>query len=172
MAESPPVSYTPSGMGNDAASDGIEPHALANIDQEVVVTFRYPVRFTRGIFDRRNTTLRDVVQAEGCARLLFVIDKGVADAHPTMVEDVQRYCAAFPDTLELPAPPLVVPGGEAIKNHAGPVDETTPAAAQKNQRELRNQLTRSEDCFDRVDFALFRRHALACPARCTGPARW
>ena len=67
------------------------------------------------------------MQAEDRARLLFVIDEGVADAHPTMVDDVQRYCAAHADALELPAPPLVVPGGEAIKNHSGPVDEIRAA---------------------------------------------
>ena len=114
-------------MGNDAESDGIEPHAFADIDQEVVVTFRYPVRFTRGLFDMRNSTLRDVVQADGRARLLFVIDEGVAEANPTLVDDVQRYCASQAGALELPAPPLVVPGGEAIKNHSGPVDEIRAA---------------------------------------------
>jgi 3-dehydroquinate synthase len=114
-------------MGNDAARDGIELDAFEDIDQEVVVTFRYPVRFTRGLFDRRNTTLRDVVKAEGCARLLFVIDEGVADAHPTIIDDVQRYCASQPESLELPAPPLIVPGGEAIKNHPAPVGEIRAA---------------------------------------------
>ena len=107
--------------------DGVHPHALADIDQEVVVTFRYPVRFTRGLFDMRNTTLRDVIDADGRARLLFVIDEGVADAHPGLSDDVQRYCAAHADALELPAPPIVVPGGEAIKNHTGPVDEIRAA---------------------------------------------
>ena len=90
--------------------------ALRDIDQEVVVTFRYPVRFTHGLLDPGNPTLRDVVQAEDRARLLVVIDEGVADAHPTMTDDVGVYCAAHADVLELTAPPLVVPGGEAIKN--------------------------------------------------------
>jgi 3-dehydroquinate synthase len=115
------------GMGNDGAPAGIDPRALAGIDQEVVVTFRYPVRFTRSLLDTRNTTLRDVVQADGRARLLVVIDKGVADAHPTMADDVQLYCAAHAAVLELPAPPLVVPGGEAIKNASGPVDQIRAA---------------------------------------------
>ena len=79
-------------MGNDAATDGIEPHAFADIDQEVVVTFRYPVRFTRGLFDMRNTTLRDVIQADDRARLLVVIDEGVADAHP---DDGRRRAAVL-----------------------------------------------------------------------------
>jgi 3-dehydroquinate synthase len=114
-------------MGTDAAPEGLEPHAFADIDQEVVVTFRYPVRFTRGLFDMRNTTLRDVIHADDRARLLIVIDDGVAAAHPTMIDDVQRYCESHADALELPAPPLVVPGGEAIKNHSGPVDEIREA---------------------------------------------
>ena len=107
--------------------DGIQPYALAGIDQEVVVRFRYAVRFTRRLFDVQNPTLRDVVESNDRARLLVVIDEGVADAHPTLLDDVQLYCAAHADVLELPARPLVIPGGEAIKNQAGPVDEIRTA---------------------------------------------
>jgi 3-dehydroquinate synthase len=112
-------------MGHD--QDGIAPQALAGIDQEVVVTFRYPVLFTRALFARDNPTLRDVVEADGRARLLVVIDEGVADAHPGLVGDVQRYCAADAGVLDLPAAPLVVPGGEAIKNEPGPVSRIRAA---------------------------------------------
>ncbi|MGH2824949.1 MAG: 3-dehydroquinate synthase [Thermoleophilaceae bacterium] len=107
--------------GVHGTADGFEPEQLRDIDQELVVTFRYPVRFTRGLLDPQNHTLRDAVAADGRARLLVVIDEGVAEAHPRMAVDVQLYCAAHADALELPAPPLVVPGGEAIKNQAGPV---------------------------------------------------
>lgn len=110
-----------------AAGGGIAAQALAGIDQEVVVTFRYPVRFTRGLFDPANLTLRDVVQADGRARLLVVVDQGVADANPALVGDVERYCAAHGGALHLPAPPLVVPGGEAIKNEPGPVSQIRAA---------------------------------------------
>jgi 3-dehydroquinate synthase len=112
-------------MGLD--QDGIAPQALAGIDQEVVVTFRYPVLFTRALFAPDNPTLRDVVQAAGRARLLVVVDEGVAEAHPALVGDVQRYCAAHAGVLDLPAAPLVVPGGEAIKNEAGPVSQIRAA---------------------------------------------
>src|ERR671925_75570 len=112
-------------IGGESKAAGAE--ALAGIDQEVRVTFRYPVRFTHGLLDPDNPILRDVVEAEGPARLLAVIDEGVAEAHPTIVADVQDYCAAHADALELTAAPLVVPGGEAIKNHAGPVDEIRAA---------------------------------------------
>jgi 3-dehydroquinate synthase len=114
-------------MGNEEAPDGIAPHALTAIDQEVVVTFRYPVRFTRNLFDVGNPTLCDVVREGDRARLLVVIDKGVADAHPSLARAVQLYCAAHCEELELPAAPLVVPGGEAIKNRPGRVDEIRAA---------------------------------------------
>jgi 3-dehydroquinate synthase len=113
-------------MGTTGGSNGATPD-LPDIDQEVVVTFRYPVKFTHGLLDPLNPTLRDVVDADGRARLLVVIDKGVADAHPTMTSDVAVYCNAHADALELTAPPLVVPGGEAIKNQSGPVDEIRAA---------------------------------------------
>lgn len=105
---------------------GAEP-APRDISQEVVVTFRYPVRFTHGLLDPRNPTLRDAVQAESQARVLVVIDEGVAKAHPTMTDDVVAYCTAHSDVVELAAPPLIVPGGEAIKNQLGPVDEVRAA---------------------------------------------
>jgi 3-dehydroquinate synthase len=107
-------------------SNGSAP-ALPDIDQEVVVTFRYPVKFTHGLLDPLNHTLRDVVEADDRARLLVVIDKGVAAARPTITADVIVYCGAHADVLELTAPPLMVPGGEAIKNQSGPVDEIRAA---------------------------------------------
>ena len=61
---------------------GSRPEQLPDIDQEVVVRFHYPVRFTRGLFAPRNRTLRDAVQANGRARLLVVVDDGVARAQP------------------------------------------------------------------------------------------
>jgi len=108
------------------ATNGSMPD-LPDIDQEVVVTFRYPVKFTHGLLDPLNPTLRDVVEAEDKGRLLVVIDEGVADAHPSMTGDVVAYCSVHADALELTAPPLVVPGGEAIKNEVGPVDEIRAA---------------------------------------------
>ena len=104
-----------------------EAQSLADIDQEVHVTFRYPVRFTHGLMRPDNPVLREVVESGGHARILVVIDEGVAEAHPTLVADVQEYCAIHHDVLELTTSPLVVPGGEAIKNRTGPVDEIRAA---------------------------------------------
>ena len=114
-------------MDSPGGSDTAQPDGLPDIDQEVIVTFRYPVRFTHGLLKPTNRVLREAVEGDDRARVLVVIDEGVAEAHPTMPEDVVAYCAAHEDALELMAAPLVVPGGEAIKNQSGPVDEIRAA---------------------------------------------
>ena len=111
----------------DASTEDVGAVVPPDIDQEVVVRFRYPVRFTRRILDPANHTLRDAVGPAVPARVLVVIDQGVTDAHPTMVDDVFAYCAAHADALELAAEPLVVGGGEAIKNDHGAIDEVRAA---------------------------------------------
>ncbi|MDX6682238.1 MAG: 3-dehydroquinate synthase [Solirubrobacteraceae bacterium] len=88
--------------------------------QEIVVRLGYPVRFTHGIFDVRNPVLRDAVAAR--ARVLVVVDGGLVEAQPSIPAAALTYCRAHADRLELVAAPLVVPGGEAIKNDHGPVD--------------------------------------------------
>lgn len=100
----------------DTADDGV----LRDIVQEVVVRLSYPVRFTHAILDPANATLRDAVDAP--ARMLVVLDAGLLAAQPSIASDALAYCRAHADSLELVAAPLVVPGGEAIKNDGGSVD--------------------------------------------------
>jgi 3-dehydroquinate synthase len=99
------------------------------IQQEFFVPVRYPVHFTTGVFTPSNGLLRDIVvggrvdQAGHAndedslpARLVFVLDRGVERAHPTLVESITTYCEHHRGALTLAAPPVVVPGGEQIKN--------------------------------------------------------
>jgi 3-dehydroquinate synthase len=91
------------------------------IHQAIAVRFTFPVHFTTEVFASSNPVLRDVVSRGGGmapARILFVVDDGVARHHPTVVKDIERYCQDHADALTLAAPVLVVPGGETIKNDA------------------------------------------------------
>src|SRR5262245_34221298 len=91
---------------------------MNSVFQEIRVSFRFPVHFTSGVFDLSNPTLRDPVAAAGgsAARILVVIDRGVLRGHRGLIAAIQRYCAAFPEVLTLVKPPLVLPGGERVKN--------------------------------------------------------
>ena len=96
------------------------------IEQEIRVSFRYPVLFTRGIFTASNPALGDLLRQaageDGVARILFVVDSGVTSAHPGLVTAIETYCREHQDVLRLAGPVLVVPGGERIKNEPAELD--------------------------------------------------
>ena len=78
----------------------------------------YRVAFTRDIFSPANPLLRDVV-ADGSrrpAKVLFVVDRGLAEATSGLVEAIEDYCEKNSDALQLVCPPMTVPGGEVVKN--------------------------------------------------------
>jgi 3-dehydroquinate synthase len=89
------------------------------IDQVVRVDFQYPVHFTTGVFAPDNSLLRDVLavdHANGPTKVLCVVDRGVAENHLALPAEIIRYFQ-FPDAgVALVAPPLIVAGGEAVKN--------------------------------------------------------
>jgi len=92
---------------------------MDSIRQHLTVSFSYPICFTRGVFEPSNPLLRDIV-AESAdqrpARLVAVVDDGVARTHPGVTEAIERYARAYGETIDLAAPALVVAGGEEAKN--------------------------------------------------------
>lgn len=94
----------------------------------MVVTFRYPVQFTRGLFDPANRTLLDALPLQDRpARLLFVLDDGFVAQHPALQGQIERYVAQHASRLELAGPLLSVPGGEAVKHDPAQVDTVREA---------------------------------------------
>jgi 3-dehydroquinate synthase len=94
--------------------------------QRFSIAHEYPVYFTRDVFDPAN---RDFVAAV-CRveparrhRLLFLIDRGVADAWPTLCPQISRYAEQYSDRIDLAAAPVVIEGGEASKNDPVLVDD-------------------------------------------------
>ena len=83
------------------------------------VPFKFPVHFTQDAWNTANTVFFDVIRREEAHRrhrVLAVVDSEVASAHPSLLPDIRKYFAAFPDALELVGPPVIVPGGEVVKN--------------------------------------------------------
>ena len=94
------------------ADDGV-------IVQRFSVPYEFPVVFTEGLFDERNPAFRDALARLEPARrqrLIVFVDAGVAEACPTLCADVARYAGGHERALELVAPPIVVGGGEPIKD--------------------------------------------------------
>ncbi len=88
------------------------------IRQCVPITYTYQVHFTAGLFQVDNPLLAEVVKADqepGPKQLLAVVDSGLIKHHPGLLEQLSTYAKCYWDILVLEAP-LVVPGGEEVKN--------------------------------------------------------
>ena len=75
------------------------------IQQEIHVSFQYPVHFTTGVFSPGNTLLRDLAGragASGRRRMLVVLDSGVERAHPDLAGAVHQYFTAHQSASSWP----------------------------------------------------------------------
>lgn len=88
---------------------------LKTIKRDFQVRFEYETAFTNGLFNPRNHTLRDVIDGED-KKILFVIDAAVHQHHPDLTTQIRTYCAFHGQKMQLVCDPMVVPGGEAVKN--------------------------------------------------------
>jgi len=89
------------------------------IDRLIEVRYRHQVHFTHHVFDPANTTLRDVLIGLPQAsprKAMVIIDDSLAAAQPTLCQAVEAYFATYPAQLHLVCPPVVVEGGERVKN--------------------------------------------------------
>ena len=102
---------------------------MNTLEHEIRVTFRYPVYFSRDVFVPSNPLVLKAAPsavAPKPARILFVLDSGVAEAHPGLQERVAEDRRAHAGALELAAPVLTIPGGEQCKNDQGPTGAGPP----------------------------------------------
>ena len=92
---------------------------IKTIQQDFQVTFRYPVHFTADLFDPGNPLFHEVIRAAGGhlpIKLLAVVDRGLSRHHPGLLADIEHYCQENGEAISLVGAPLVLPGGEAVKN--------------------------------------------------------
>ncbi|MDW3192071.1 MAG: 3-dehydroquinate synthase [Cytophagales bacterium] len=93
------------------------------IQQNFTVQYNYDIHFTQHLFREDNPLFRTVIAAQRQTRVAFVIDSGVVDHHPDLIAQLTNYIYNA-DLLELAAIPLVVPGGEKVKNDLQYYDQT------------------------------------------------
>lgn len=90
------------------------------IHQAIQVTYRYSVHFTNHLFACENPLLRDVINCVGDMqspkKILCVVDHGVVQHHPYLLDALSTYCQYHRSLICLVCPPLVVSDGERAKN--------------------------------------------------------
>jgi 3-dehydroquinate synthase len=97
---------------------------LAALHQEIQVNFRYGVYFTRDVFGADNPLLSGLVAGGGGdlpRKMLVVVDRGLYRHHPQLLEKITDYPRYHPEQVQLAGTPLLVPGGERVKNEAAPL---------------------------------------------------
>jgi 3-dehydroquinate synthase len=87
--------------------------------QKISVSFEYPVCFTERALEPENTALVEAIARKEPGRrhrLLCVVDGGLSDADPGLVDRIQRYVQRHAERLQLAVAPVIVRGGEQVKN--------------------------------------------------------
>ncbi len=96
---------------------------MQTISGDVHVHFHYDVHFTTDLFAPANLTFREVVlagsdPARRPVRVLFVVDQDVENSRPVCA-GIAAYFQRHADALLLAGAPLLLPGGERVKNDPG-----------------------------------------------------
>ena len=99
---------------------------LQPIQQAVPVTFNYSVQFTKGLFELDNPLLAQTIAADEETtpkQVLVVVDAGLLQYQEQLLEKLSAYAERYQDVFKLAFEPLVVPGGEAVKNEPKLIDQ-------------------------------------------------
>jgi 3-dehydroquinate synthase len=89
------------------------------IEHTLEVRWRHRVFFTDHAFAPANSLLRDLLTESGDSgpgRMLVVVDESLAHAQPALLPDICAYCAAHSSGITLVREPIVIEGGERVKN--------------------------------------------------------
>jgi 3-dehydroquinate synthase len=90
------------------------------LQQSVTVKFKYDVHFTTDLFAPENLLLRNVLSQQNDAMVpssfIVVVDGGLFENDPTLVDRIQAYARHHQDVLDLKQSPVVISGGEVVKN--------------------------------------------------------
>lgn len=92
---------------------------MESLRQVFDIRFEYNVFFTRHLFDVENDVFRSFLKKGKSAgvtkKVLFVLDSGVVQHHPNLVQQIKNYLAK--DTgVRLVEEMIMLPGGEMTKN--------------------------------------------------------
>ncbi|WP_316816407.1 3-dehydroquinate synthase [Pedobacter nyackensis] len=102
---------------------------MSYLEQSFSVKFDYKIYFTTALFHLENTILSNFFKersATGGQKIYFVLDEGVALAHPNLTNEITAYFALNQEVKLIPDF-LIVPGGEAAKNNNDLFDKIVAA---------------------------------------------
>jgi 3-dehydroquinate synthase len=93
----------------------LEAQPPARLRASFSVDYSYVVEFTRNALDPDNDLLASIVEAAIPPKLLAVLDGDVVEHRPELLAQIEAYAERHKDRLLLAGPPVVLRGGEQLK---------------------------------------------------------
>src|SRR5215467_543995 len=88
--------------------------------QSFDVRYSYPVYFTRDACDPSNPCVQTALsrlEPSNRHRMAIFVDEGVTLTRPHLIGQIARYAAQHAQSMQIVDDIVIVPGGEAVKNH-------------------------------------------------------
>jgi 3-dehydroquinate synthase len=92
---------------------------MSLIERTIQLSFRQRVYFTKYVFALSNRLLAEILAPEragSVAKVLIVLDESLQTAQPGLARQIEAYFAANARTIQLVCPPIILEGGERVKN--------------------------------------------------------
>ena len=103
------------------ASPGQE--VLARIQRRIELSFQHTILFTQDLFNSSNPVLVEVLlgapeshAAPSLPKVVVVLDEGLQTAQPGLSARIEAWFEAEKNSIRLVCPPIVLEGGERLKN--------------------------------------------------------
>ena len=96
---------------------------MSLIERTVQLSFQQRVFFTKYVFALSNPLLAEVLTNERSTqvpKVLIVLDESLHVAQPGLVRNIEAYFAAQAQGIKLVCPPMILEGGERVKNSVFP----------------------------------------------------
>lgn len=87
------------------------------IKQSFQVKFNYKIIFTNDIFNIKNSNLIKILNITNKKKIIIFIDKNIHKINKDLTEKIQEYFKFNEKYLNLVCKPVLITGGEKIKNH-------------------------------------------------------
>jgi 3-dehydroquinate synthase len=91
---------------------------MSAIERTVTVQFQHRVHFTKNVFGLGNPLLKQVLTGGRAVvpKVLVVVDESLHQAQPALAHQIETWFRNHASSVKLVAPPLILEGGERVKN--------------------------------------------------------
>lgn len=98
------------------------------IKQNFQVNYSYNLHTTEHLFKKENTVFVSLfTNVTEASKILFVVDDQVVLKHANLIPQITAYCAHYAHKITLQTAPIVLPGGEQIKNNPAFIEQVLKA---------------------------------------------